>query len=483
MGNDNEELKAQMSALSYSYEVTAYSLQIRENYLSYDGKRVSVAGRVMAVRKAGKLLFADLQDRDGRIQAYFDYSKLGEEIFGGAKRLNPGDIAGVSGSVFKTKAGEPSINVESFALLSKAVINLPDKWHGVQDAETRYRKRYLDLIMNPQSKAVFEKRIKIIAEIRNFLAEKGFLEVETAVVQPVYGGADAQPFKTFVNTLGEEHYLRVSPELQLKRLIIGGFDKVFEFSRNFRNEDADTTHNPEFTSLEWYQAYADYTTMMALEEELLERLAKKITGSTDVTYQGVTLSFKRPFRRINFINSVKEKTGKNLLELGDEDLFEMAQSLGVKFTPGMRNRVHAYDKIFEEVMEKELVQPTFVLDFPRETSPLTRPKRGDPRLAERFDLYIFGKEVGPAYSELNNPFIQKENFESQEKLRIAGDVELPPADMAFVEAMEYGMPPAGGLGMGIDRLVMLLTDRASIKDVIFFPMERRGKSVLDKKKL
>ncbi len=464
-----------MASLPYSYKTTATSSQISSHYTEYEGKGVSIAGRIMAVRKAGKLLFVDVQDRNGKIQAYFEYTKLGEEKFDSAKRLNPGDIAGVSGTVFKTKAGEPTVNADSFALLSKAVINLPDKWHGVQDAETRYRKRHLDLIMNRESKETFEKRIKIIAEIRKFLSAKGFVEVETAVIQPVYGGADAQPFKTFVNTLGEEHYLRVSPELQLKRLIIGGFDKVFEFSRNFRNEDADTTHNPEFTSLEWYQAYADYNDMMALEEEFLEHISKSATGSAEITYQGQKISFKRPFRRINFVDSIKEKTGKDILEMKDEELFETAEKLGVTFQKGMRNRIHAYDKIFEALMEEELVQPTFVLDFPREMSPLTRPKRGDDRLAERFDLYVMGKELGPSYSELNDPYIQKRNFEAQEALRKAGDSEMPPADMEFVEAMEYGMPPTGGLGMGIDRLVMLLTDRPSIKDVIFFPMEKRRK--------
>ena len=465
-----------MASLPYSYKTTATSSQISSRYADYEGKEVSIAGRVMAMRKSGKLLFADVQDHSGKIQIYFEYTKMGEERFGAAKRLNPGDIAGIKGIVFKTKAGEPTVNADSFALLSKAVINLPDKWHGVQDAETRYRKRHLDLIMNRESKETFEKRIRIVAEIRKFLSAKGFVEVETAVIQPVYGGADAQPFKTFVNTLGEEHYLRVSPELQLKRLIIGGFDRVFEFSRNFRNEDSDTTHNPEFTSLEWYQAYADYNDMMSLEEEFLEHMSKSTTGSAEITYQGKKISFKRPFKRIKFVDSIREKTGKDILEMKDEDLFEMAEKLGVTFQKGTRNRIHTYDKIFEALMEEELVQPTFVLDFPREMSPLTRPKRGDDRLAERFDLYVMGKELGPSYSELNDPYIQKRNFEAQEELRKAGDSEMPPADMEFVEAMEYGMPPTGGLGMGIDRLVMLLTDRPSIKDVIFFPMEKRRKT-------
>ncbi len=474
--NDNTaQLKELISSLPYSYKVTAKAAEIKSSFEKMNGKSVSIAGRVMAVRKAGKLVFIDIQDTTGKIQAYFDFKTLGEELFNKVKSFNAGDIIGVEGKVFKTNPGEISVNVEKYSFLAKAIRVLPNKWTGLQDSELKYRKRYLDLIMSQESKEVFIKRAKVYSLIRAFMVGKGFMEVETNVIQPVYGGADAKPFKTHVNTLNEDHYLRVSPELQLKRLIIGGFDRVFEFTRNFRNEDADTTHNPEFSALEWYQAYADYEDMMKLEEELLEHVVKEVTGSTEITYQGQKLSFKRPFKRIKFVDSIKEKTGKEVLKMKDEDLFLLAESLGIRFLKGNRNRLHAYDKIFEAVMEKELIQPTFVLDFPRETSPLTRPKRGNSALVERFDLYCMGKELGPSYSELNNPFIQKENFEEQETRRKKGDEEAPPADTEFVEAMEYGMPPTGGLGLGIDRLVMFLTDRTSIKDVIFFPMEKREK--------
>ncbi len=469
------DLREFISNMPYSYDVTAKAADIVSDYAKYEGKEVSVAGRAVAVRKSGKLVFIDVLDSTGKIQAYFEFTALGEESFSKSKALNSGDIIGVKGKVFKTKPGQISIMVESYAQLAKALRPLPDKWHGLQDSEIKYRKRYLDLIMSQESREVFVKRARIYSLIREFMAQRGFMEVETQVVQAVYGGADAKPFKTFVNTLNEEHYLRISPELQLKRLIIGGFDKVFEFTRNFRNEDSDTTHNPEFTAIEWYQAYADYEDMMRLEEDLLEYVVKGIAGSTEIEYQGQKISFKKPFKRIKFIDSIKEKTGKDILKMGDDELFALAEGMGIRFLKGMRNRYHAYDKISEKVLEGKLTQPTFLLDFPKETSPLTRPKRGNPELAERFDLYVMDKELGPSYSELNNPIIQRENFEEQDRRRNEGDVEAPPSDMEFVEAMEYGMPPTGGLGLGIDRLVMLLTNKASIKDVIFFPMEKRIK--------
>lgn len=465
---------ALISGLPYSYKVTAHAMEVRQDYAKFEGKELSVAGRVTSVRKSGKLVFADVEDVSGKIQAFFEFKSLGEDRFSAAKSLNPGDIIGVAGKVFKTTAGEISINVSSFNQLAKAIRPLPDKWHGLQDTELRYRKRYLDLLMNPDTRAVFIKRAKVVGAIREFMDSRGFLEVDTSVIHPEYGGAEAKPFKTRVNTLGEDHYMRIATELYLKRLIIGGLERVYELGKTFRNEDVDTTHNPEYTSLEWYCAYADYEDMMRLEEEMLECVVGKVNGSVEVTYQGRNISFKRPFRRVKFLEAIRERTGKDVMELGDDELFKLAESLGIKFMKGKRNRAHAYDKIFEQVMEKDLVQPTFVLDFPRETTPLARPKRGNPKLAERFDLYVSGRELGPAYSELNNPFIQRENFDMQEKLLQQGDDEVPPRDMDFVEAMEYGMPPTGGLGIGVDRLVMLLTDKASIKEVILFPMEKRG---------
>ncbi len=474
-GNNNEQLKEFISGLPYTYDVTSNARAIKAEYAKYEGKSVALAGRVLAVRKAGKLVFIDVQDMTGKIQSYFDFKDLGEEKFAKAKALNPGDIIGIEGTVFKTTPGEISVKVAKYEQLSKAIRALPDKWHGLQDPEIRYRKRYLDLIMNQEVKEIFIKRTRIVSAIRRFLDSRGFLEVDTSIIHPIYGGASAKPFKTHVNTLNEDHYLRIATELNLKRLIIGGMERVYELGKTFRNEDADTTHNPEYTSLEWYWAYMDYEDNMRLEEELLEYVVKEVNGSTDITYQGKKISFKRPFKRIKFAEAIKEKTGKDVMSLNNDELFKMAEGLGIRFLKGQRNRAHALDKIFEAVLESSLIQPTFVMDFPRETTPLARPKRGNPALVERYDLYVNGKELGPAYSELNNPIIQRENFDEQEKLLKEGDDEVPPRDMDFVEAMEHGMPPTAGLGMGIDRLVMLLTDKASIKEVILFPMEKREK--------
>lgn len=472
---EQKELSGLISSLPYSYKITGFSKEIKDGYDSHEGKRVSVAGRVTAMRKSGKLIFTDILDSKGKLQVYFDYAELGESGFDSAKRLNAGDIIGVEGIVFKTKPGEISVKASKYTLLAKAIRTLPDKWHGIQDVETRYRKRHLDLIMNEEVREIFIKRSKTISLIRKFLDEKGFLEFETPTIQPLYGGADAEPFKTHVNTLNEEHYIRISDELYLKRLIIGGFDKVYEVYKAFRNEDLDTTHSPEFTMIEWYQAYADYNDMMRLLEELLNYTAKELLGTHEMTYQGKKISLKAPFKRVQFVESIKEKTGKDILKLGDEDLFKLAESHGIRFEKGKRNRAHAYNKLLEVLVQPGLTQPTFVVDFPRETSPLTRPKRGNPLLVERFELYIDTVELANSYSELQNPIIQKENFEEEARKARAGDKEAEPLDMDFVEAMEHGMPPTGGLGLGIDRLVMLLADKSSIKEVILFPMEKRGK--------
>ncbi len=471
--SDDAQIKEFISALPYSYKVTAKAGEIKSDYK--EGREVSVAGRIMSVRKSGKIVFADVQDSSGKIQGYFEYKALGEKEFGAAKSFNPGDMVGVTGKVFKTSAGEISINVEKFQQLAKAVRPLPDKWHGLQDIELRYRKRYLDLIMNPESREVFLKRSKAINTIRAFLAKNGFIEFETPTIQPVYGGGDAEPFTTTVKTLNEQQFLRIADELYLKRLVIGGFEKVFEICKDFRNEDLDTTHSPEFTMIEWYQAYADYNEMMELAEVLLAFVAKEVTGNTELQYQGKTISMKAPFKRIKFVDAINERVGKDILKLSDEELFKLAEGNGIKFEKGKKNRGHAYGKLLEVLVQPELIHPTFVIDFPKETATLTRPKRGNPALVERFELYVDGVELANAYSELQNPIIQKENFEREEKKLKAGDSEAEPTDADFLEAMEYGMPPMGGLGMGIDRLVMLLTDRASIKEVILFPMEKRGK--------
>jgi lysyl-tRNA synthetase, class II len=475
MDSAESDFSKLMSSLPYSYETDSKAVEITANYSSTEGKEFSLAGRAIGVRKAGKLVFVDLLDSSGKIQCYFDFNSIGEEVFKTVKSLNVGDILGVKGKVFKTKPGEISINVVTFQLLAKAKTPLPPQWFGIKDVEKRYRKRYLDLIMNPEARDIATKRSMAVSALREFLDKRGFLEFETPTIQPLYGGADAEPFKVFVNTLGEEHYMRISNELYLKRLIIGGFEKVYEVYRAFRNEDIDSTHSPEFTMVEWYQAYADYNDVMRLTEELIRHISKKINASTSVEYQGKNIDFAPEFKRVEIVKSINDKVGKDVLKISDDELFKEAEKRGIRFEKGKRNRPHAYDKLFSLLVQPELVQPTFIIDFPRDTSPLTRPKRGNPELAERFELYIAGMEIANAYSELNNPVIQRENFEEQEKRAAAGDKEAEPLDMDFVEAMEYGMPPTGGNGVGIDRLVMILTNQTSIKEVILFPMEKRTK--------
>ncbi|HUC38697.1 MAG TPA: lysine--tRNA ligase [Candidatus Acidoferrum sp.] len=468
-----ENLRKFISKMPYSYRVNASAARIKEKYDKYQGKNVSVAGRITGIRKSGKLIFIDILDTTGKIQAYFDFSVIGEKIFDNLKTLNSGDMIGVKGTVFKTTPGEISINVNRYKQLAKAIRMLPDKWRGLQDVELRYRKRHLDLIMNQESRKVAATRSMIVSHIRRFMEKKGFMEFETPVIQPLYGGADAEPFRVHVNTIDEDDYLRIANELYLKRLIIGGFDKVYEIYKAFRNEDIDTTHSPEFTMIEWYQSYVDYNDMMKLTEGLLSFVMKQIFKTETITYQGKKISMGAPFKRIKFIDSINEKVGKDVMAMSDNELFALAESKGIGLQGGHRNRPHAYNKLLEVLVQPELTQPTFVIDFPRETSPLTRPKRGNPKLVERFELYISGMEIANSYSELQNPIIQKENFDAEAAKSAEGDKEAEPLDMDFVEAMEYGMPPAGGLGMGIDRLTMLLTDKASIKEVILFPMEKR----------
>lgn len=462
-----------ISKMPYTFNVNAAAGRIKAEYEKYNGKTVSIAGRIVGIRKAGKLLFIDLADSTGKIQLYFDYSILGEELFDKVKHFNAGDMIGAKGKVFKTNPGEISINVVKYRQLAKALRPLPEKWKGLQDTETRYRKRYLDIIVNQDIKELFIKRSIMVGLIRKFLDKKGFIEAETPVIQPLYGGADAEPFRVHVNTLDEDDYLRISNELYLKRLIIGGLDKVYEIYKAFRNEDNDTTHSAEFTMIEWYQAYADYNKMMKLNEQMLKYLSEKIHGTTDIIFNGNKISLKPPFSRIKFIDSLNEKLGTDVLALSDEELFALAESNGIRFDKGKRNRAHAYGKLLEVLVQPSLIQPTFVIDFPKETSPLTRPKRGNQMLTERFELYISGMEISNAYSELQNPFIQKENFLEEMKKSKEGDKEAEPLDMEFIEAMEYGMPPTGGLGMGIDRLAMILFNKPSIKEVILFPMEKR----------
>ena len=460
---NKEEMGALFATLPYSYEVTANSKQVRGKYSEYEGKGVSIAGRVMAVRKAGKLLFIDLADREGKLQLYFDYAKLGEQTFESAKKLNTGDIIGGEGVVFKTKVGEASVNVEKYVLLSKALRVLPDKWHGVTQAETRYRKRYLDLIMGQEAKDLFMARSKAVSAIRHFLDSRGYMEFETPVIQPLYAGDEAAPFNTHVNTLNEDHYLRISNELYLKRLIIGGLEKVYEIYKAFRNEDIDSTHSPEFTMIEFYQAYVDYNYMMTLTEELIANAAKTAVGATTVkSPDGKEINLENKFKRISYTKSISDKLGLDIEKKSDEQIIKIAEEKGIKFEKGKRHVAHAYDKLFGLLVQPELIQPTFVIDFPKAMSPLAKEKRGESKLTERFELYIDSMEIANCYSELNNPIVQRENFEAQRGI-MKKEGENEQLDFDFVEAMEIGMPPTGGCGIGIDRLVMVLTGVRSIK--------------------
>ena len=473
MESDEDRLMNAISLLPYSYDVNSTVKDAKVGFFEGKTAALSIAGRIIAIRKSGKVIFMDVQDSTGKIQCFFDFKIIGDDCFQKLKAMNAGDIIGVKGDAFKTNAGEVSVNVSYFTLLSKAVRVLPNTWYGLKDVELRYRKRHLDLIINPDVRDIFVKRSRVVSIIREYLDDNGFLEFETPTIQPLYGGADAEPFKVFVNTLGEEDYLRISNELYLKRLIIGGFEKVYEIYRAFRNEDMDTTHSPEFTMIEWYYAYADYETMMGMVEVLLEKISWQLYNSDSIPSHAGGISFKPPFKRIKFVDSINAKLGADILSMEDERIFQEVESRGVKLEPGKRNRAHAYDKLFTLLVQPELIQPTFVIDFPKETSVLTRAKRGNDRLVERFELYISGMEIANSYSELNNPIIQRRNFEEQMERFEEGDKDAEPLDMDFVEAMEYGMPPTGGIGIGIDRLVMVFTGQTSIKEVILFPMKRR----------
>jgi len=432
------------------------------------GKEVTVAGRVMSIRGHGKAGFADLHDFSGKIQLYFKYDDLGEKwkIY---ELLDKGDILNAKGKPFRTKKGELTVWVKDFSILTKSVLPLPSKWYGLKDVETRYRQRYIDLIMNPHVKKTFITRSKVITAMREFLENHGFIEVETPILQPIYGGTRAKPFKTFHNKLGVELYLRISDELYLKRLIVGGFERVFEFCTDFRNEGIDTLHNPEFTQMETMCAYADYKDSMDLMERMLAFVAKKATGDTKVKYQGITLDFKPPWKRVKIVDAVEEHCGVNVKKIKDvKKMKSIATGLGVEVQEGMGvGRILA--EIFKEKVEKKLVQPTIVYDYPTEVSPLAKKCKYDSSFVERFEPFIMGVEIGNVYSELNDPAELRKRLEQEYEKARAGDEEAHPLDEDFIRALEYGMPPASGIGIGIDRLVMFLTDSPSIKDVIFFP--------------
>ena len=423
----------------------------------------------MFKRIMGKASFCNLSDRYGSIQCYVARDSIGEEAYADFKKYDVGDVIGVKGYVFKTKTGEISVHAEEVALLTKSLRPLPEKYHGLKDTEARYRQRYLDLIMNQDVRNTFEKRSQILKEIRSFLAEKDFMEVETPLLVENAGGAAARPFFTHYNALDEERKLRISLELYLKRLIVGGFERVFEIGRVFRNEGVDTRHNPEFTLMELYQAYTDYNGMMDLTEEMFRYLAEKVCGSAVITYNGIELDFSKPFKRITMLDAVKEYSGVDFSEITtDEAAKAIAKEKNIAFEPHHK-RGDIINLFFEEFCEEKMIQPTFVMDHPIEISPLTKKKPGAEDRVERFELFINTWEMCNAYSELNDPIDQRERFAAQDALAAAGDEEANHTDEDFLTALEYGMPPTGGIGYGIDRLVMLLTDSASIRDVLLFP--------------
>ena len=460
-----------------SYDVDATSKKIVSDYAAYDTKRVSLAGRLISKRLMGKAGFAHIRDAEGDIQLYFRIDALGEEKYDEFKKIDIGDIIGVKGEVFTTHKGEISVKVADFTLLTKSLRPLPEKYHGLKDTEIRYRKRYLDLIVNPEVKDVFVKRSAIIASIRTFLNERGFIEVETPILNTIMGGANARPFITHHNTLDMDMYLRIAPELYLKRLIVGGFDKVYEMGRLFRNEGMDTRHNPEFTTMELYQAYADYSDMMDITEELYKYCAEKVLGTTLLNYQGEEVDLGKKWERVTMTEIVKKVTGIDFG--GDPDMTAIraqAKALGVELAPddGWGNALY---KVFDEKVEETLTGPIFVIDYPVEVSPLAKRKPSDPRLTERFEFFINAREMGNAFSELNDPEDQRARFEDQVKKREKGDDEAQMMDEDYVTALEYGLPPTGGLGIGIDRMVMLFTDSASIRDVLLFPTMKPVKNV------
>ena len=451
------------------FDVTHHSVDIKNDFDNLENKQVTIAGRMMFKRIMGKASFCNLSDRYGSMQCYVARDSIGEEAYAEFKKYDVGDVIGVKGYVFKTKTGEISVHAEEVTLLTKSLRPLPEKYHGLKDTEARYRQRYLDLIMNQDVRNTFEKRSQILKEIRSFLAEKDFMEVETPLLVENAGGAAARPFFTHYNALDEERKLRISLELYLKRLIVGGFERVFEIGRVFRNEGVDTRHNPEFTLMELYQAYTDYNGMMDLTEEMFRYLAEKVCGSAVITYNGIELDFSKPFKRITMLDAVKEYSGVDFSEITtDEAAKAIAKEKNIAFEPHHK-RGDIINLFFEEFCEEKMIQPTFVMDHPIEISPLTKKKPGAEDRVERFELFINTWEMCNAYSELNDPIDQRERFAAQDALAAAGDEEANHTDEDFLTALEYGMPPTGGIGYGIDRLVMLLTDSASIRDVLLFP--------------
>lgn len=477
----NELLKIRRSKLSdlqaagndpfeiTKYDVTHHGADIIDGFEALEGKEVSIAGRIMTKRLMGKASFIHIQDREGQIQAYVRKDRIGDEAFDVFKTYDIGDILGIKGEVFKTQKGEVSVKASEVVLLTKSLQILPEKYHGLKDTDTRYRQRYLDLIVNPEVKDTFFKRSKIISEIRNYLDNRGYIEVETPVLQTIPGGAAARPFNSHHNALDMDIHMRISLELYLKRLIVGGFERVYEMGRVFRNEGLSIRHNPEFTLLELYEAFTDYHGIMDLVEEMFRTVATNVLGTAVVNYDGVDIDLATPFKRMTMLDAVKEHTGIDFNEVADDEAArKLADEKDVHIEKYFK-KGEILNAFFEAFVEDHLVQPTFIMDHPVEISPLAKRKPEDPAYTERFELFITAREFANAFSELNDPIDQRGRFEYQEELRAAGDDEANKIDEDFLTALEYGMPPTGGLGVGIDRLVMLLTDSYSIRDVLLFP--------------
>ena len=449
---------------------THTSKNIIDNYEDLENKDVTVAGRLMAKRIMGKASFCHIQDFDGKIQSYVSINDLGEESYKHFKEYDIGDIIGITGFVFKTRTGEVSIHAKEVTLLTKSLRPLPEKFHGLKDNDLRYRQRYVDLIVNPEVKVTFVLRSKIIKEIRKFMDDKGYIEVETPALTTVATGDAARPFITHHNTLDLDMYLRIAPELNLKRLIVGGIDKVFEIGKNFRNEGMDIKHNPEFTNMEFYSAYEDYNDMMNITEELISTVAKNVLGTTKINYDGNEIDLEPGWNKITMIDAIKQETGVDFNTIkNDEEAQAIAKEKGVEFDEIKNTKGHIINEFFETFVEKKLIQPTFVMDYPVEVSPLTKRKKEQPELVERFELFIGGREYANAYSELNDPIDQYERLLKQVEAKEKGDEEAGGMDEDFVNALEIGLPPTGGEGIGLDRLIMLLTNSASIRDVLLFP--------------
>ncbi len=472
----NEIRKAGIDPYPHQYAPTHTTLDIREEYDDVtetpdETHRVTVAGRIMTKRDHGKSSFVNLQDSAGQIQIYVRRDGVGADSYIIYRRFDVGDIIGASGVVFRTRTGELTILVDSVELLSKSIRPLPEKWHGLQDKQTRYRQRYADLIMNPEVKEVFIQRTKIVQSIRDMLNEREFIEVETPVLQPIYGGASARPFTTYHNTLDQSLYLRIANELYLKRLIVGGFDRVYEFSKDFRNEGMDRDHNPEFTMLELYQAYADYKEIMELTENLVAQTVEDLHGTTKITYQEQEIDFAPPWERMSMIESIQKYSSFDPESLSAHELHSTAVDSGIELD-GDEPRGEIIAELFDVFVESKLIQPTFIYDYPIEVSPFAKKKPENPDFVERFEFFVCGMELGNAFSELNDPIDQRQRFMEQASNLAKGDEEAFMVDEDYLRALEYGMPPTGGLGIGIDRLTMLLTDQYSIRDVILFPQMR-----------